>query len=113
MTKPQVTGHERFEADLAELATGILDTREEAQLLRHLVSCPSCATEFEQLTLAAKSLLQLVLEIEPPDGFEKRFLARLDSCSSDPVVVDARRAIGSGCSRQGWSRQGCKGWSQS
>jgi anti-sigma factor RsiW len=93
MTKSQVTRHQRFEADLAELATGLLDTREEAELLSHLVSCSSCATEFEQLASAAKSLLLLVLEIEPPDGFESRFLDRLESCSSDSGVVDANTVL--------------------
>ena len=83
-----VTSHERFEADLAELAAGVLDSREEAALLDHLASCPSCATEFEQLVSAAKSLLLLVLEIEPPVGFEGRFLDRIESCSSDIGVVE-------------------------
>ena len=83
-----VPSHERFEADLAELAAGVLDRREEAALLDHLASCPSCATEFEQLASAAKSLLLLVLEIEPPVGFEGRFLDRIESCSSDTGIVE-------------------------
>jgi len=83
-----VTSHERFEADLAELAAGVLDSREEAALLDHLASCPSCATEFEQLASAAKSLLLLVLEIEPPDGFEDRFWDRVESCSANTGVVE-------------------------
>jgi anti-sigma factor ChrR (cupin superfamily) len=83
MTNPQSTTHEPFEADLAELATGVLDGREEAALVSHLVSCSRCATEFEQLASAAKSLLLLALEIEPPTGFESRFLDRLESGSSD------------------------------
>jgi anti-sigma factor ChrR (cupin superfamily) len=83
-----VTSHERFEADLAELAAGILDSREEAALLNHLASCPSCAAKFEQLASAAKSLLLLVLEIEPPVGFEERFLDRIESCSPDTGVVE-------------------------
>jgi anti-sigma factor RsiW len=83
MTNPQITSHERFEADLAELAAGILDRREEATLLNHLASCPNCAAEFEQLASAAKSLLQLVLEIEPPVGFESRLWDRIESDLSD------------------------------
>jgi predicted anti-sigma-YlaC factor YlaD len=83
MINPQGISHERFEADLAELATGVLDRREEAALLNHLVSCSSCAAEFDQLASAAKSLLLLVLEIEPPFGFESRFWHRIESCSSD------------------------------
>jgi predicted anti-sigma-YlaC factor YlaD len=83
MITPQVTSHERFEADLAELAAGVLDRREEAVLLNHLASCPSCTTRFEQLASAAKSLLLLVREIDPPVGFESRFWDRIESCSSD------------------------------
>jgi hypothetical protein len=89
MINPQVTSHERFIADLAELATGVLDRREEPALLNHLVDCPNCMAEFEQLASAAKSLLLLVLEIEPPVGFEGRFLDRIESCSSDTGVVEA------------------------
>jgi hypothetical protein len=82
MTDRPVATHTRFEADLAELAAGVLDRREEVALRNHLASCSSCATEFEQLASAAKSLLELVLEIEPPIGFEIRFLNRLNSSSS-------------------------------
>jgi hypothetical protein len=88
MIDPQVTPHERFEADLAELAAGVLDRQEEVALLDHLASCPSCATEFEQLASAAKSLLLLVLEVEPPVGFEGRFWDRIEACSSDTGVVE-------------------------
>jgi predicted anti-sigma-YlaC factor YlaD len=83
MNSPQVTSHERFEADLAELAAGVLDSREEAALLNHLASCPSCSAMFEQLASAAKVLLLLVHEIEPPVGFESRFWDRFESRSSD------------------------------
>jgi hypothetical protein len=104
MTKSQLTGHERFEADLAELAAGVLDTREEAELLSHLVSCSSCATEFEQLASVAQSLLLLVPEIEPTDGFESRLLDRLESCSSDPWGGRCKQNFGSDCLCQGCKR---------
>ena len=83
MINSQMTSHERFIADLAELATGVLDRREEPALLNHLVDCPNCMGEFEELVSAAKSLLLLVLEIEPPVGFESRFWDRIESCSSE------------------------------
>jgi anti-sigma factor RsiW len=82
MITPQVPSHGRFEADLAELAAGVLDRREEAALLNHLASCPSCAAEFERLAWAAKNLLLLALEIEPPVGFETRLWDRIESSSS-------------------------------
>jgi hypothetical protein len=91
MIDPQVTSHERFEADLVELAAGVFDRREEAALLNHLASCPNCTAKFERLVSAAKSLLLAVLEIEPPVGFESRFLDRLDSC------FVSRGQLGSDC----------------
>jgi predicted anti-sigma-YlaC factor YlaD len=81
MITPRENSHERFNADLAELAAGVLDRREEAVLLNHLASCASCAAEFEKLASAAKSLLRLAHEIEPPVGFETRFWDRVESSS--------------------------------
>jgi hypothetical protein len=89
MTNSQTTFHQRFEADLAELAAGVLDRHEEATLLNHLALCPSCAAKFEQLASAASSLLLLVLETEPPVGFETRFLERIVSDSSDAGLDEA------------------------
>jgi hypothetical protein len=94
MTNPLVATHERFEADLAELAAGVLGRRQEAALLRHLPSCSSCTTQFEQLASAAKSLLLLVLEIEPPVGFESRLLDRLGICSSDTADLGSGVYLG-------------------
>jgi hypothetical protein len=88
MINSQMTSHERFIADLAELATGVLDRREEPALLNHLVDCPNCMGEFEELVSAAKSLLLLVLEIEPPVGFETRFWDRVEACSSGTGVAE-------------------------
>jgi hypothetical protein len=88
MNNSQVTSHERFIADLAELATGLLDGREEPALLNHLVDCPNCMAEFEELVSAAKSLLLLVLEIDPPVGFETRFWDRVEVCSSETGAAE-------------------------
>lgn len=70
MINSQMSAHERFIEDLAELAAGVLDRREQPALLDHLIDCPNCMAEFEELVSAAKGLLLLVLEIEPPVGFE-------------------------------------------
>ncbi len=68
---------ERYADELAELALGILNGRERAQVLAHVESCPSCHAEMEQLSLAADSLLEVVPGIEPPLGFEVRLMERL------------------------------------
>src|SRR5580704_10650410 len=88
MNDSEVTSHERFIADLAELATGLLDGREEPALLNHLVDCPNCMAEFEELVSAARSLLLLVLEIDPPVGFETRFWDRVDARSSSSAAAE-------------------------
>jgi hypothetical protein len=101
MINSQMTPHERFIADLAELATGVLDKREEPALLNHLVDCPNCMGEFEQLVSAAKSLLLLVLEIEPPVGFETRFWDRVKACSSGTGAAETV-ALGAGGTAPFW-----------
>jgi hypothetical protein len=104
MIDPRVTSHERCEADLAELAAGVFDRREETALLNHLASCPSCTAKFEQLVSAAKSLLLAVLEIDPPVGFEARFWDQIEFRSSDAgncgdSRVSRRWLCLSGCDR--------------
>src|ERR1700722_13633826 len=96
MIDSQGAFHDRFEADLAELAAGVLDGREESVLLNHLVDCPNCMAEFEELVSAARSLLLLVLEIDPPVGFETRFWDRVEVCSSETgaAETDVRGAAG-------------------
>jgi hypothetical protein len=77
-----------YEADLAELAAGVLGRREEATVLEHLASCPNCAAEFVKLGSAAGGLLSLVPEVNPPVGFEGRFWDRIGSRSPDADVVE-------------------------
>jgi hypothetical protein len=68
---------DRFETDLAELAVGVLGRQLEAAVLDHLASCPNCGAELVKLASAARSLLSLVPEIDPPVGFEGRFWDRI------------------------------------
>jgi hypothetical protein len=68
---------DRIETDLAELTAGVLGTREKAAALDHLASCPNCKTELVKLASAARGLLSLVPEIDPPVGFEGRFWDRI------------------------------------
>jgi Putative zinc-finger len=62
---------------LAELALGTLTGRERAQALAHVEECPACATDLEQLSLAADMLLEAAPTVEPPLGFEVRLMERL------------------------------------
>lgn len=55
-----------------ELALGILDGAERAELLLHLASCPSCQDHVNELAGIADGLTRLAPEVEPPFGFSRR-----------------------------------------
>ncbi len=67
----------QYAEEIAELALGISTGRQRAQALAHVGACPGCQAEMEQLSLAADSLLEVVPGVEPPLGFEVRFMERL------------------------------------
>jgi Putative zinc-finger len=55
-----------------ELALGILDGAERAELLLHLAGCPRCQEHVNELAGVADGLTRLAPEIEPPFGFSRR-----------------------------------------
>ncbi len=75
---------EQYQAELSELALGVLTGRDRARALAHVESCPRCAEELEQLSHAADAVVQAAPEAEPPMGFEVRLFERMG-------VADLRR----------------------
>jgi hypothetical protein len=69
--------HERFIEQLPELAVGVLDGRERAELLDHVDGCVSCSDELEQLMATADDLVHLAAEVDPPVGFETRVIEQI------------------------------------
>ncbi len=61
-----------------ELALGILSGAERAEVLLHVNGCSRCQAYVAELTEAADVIPQLAPEAEPPAGFERRVLWRLD-----------------------------------
>jgi predicted anti-sigma-YlaC factor YlaD len=55
-----------------ELALGILDGAERAELLWHLGGCPRCQEYVNELAGVADGLTRLAPEVEPPLGFSRR-----------------------------------------
>jgi Putative zinc-finger len=55
-----------------ELALGILDGAERAELLLHLAGCPRCQDHVNELAGIADGLTRLAPEVEPPFGFSRR-----------------------------------------
>ena len=70
-------GCEQHQAELSELALGVLTGRDRARILAHVESCPRCAEELEQLSRAADAVVQAAPEAEPPMGFEVRLFERM------------------------------------
>jgi Putative zinc-finger len=57
-----------------DLALGALDGEERADALEHVHRCPSCQAVVAELAGIADLLVQLVPEVEPPFGFDRRVL---------------------------------------
>jgi anti-sigma-K factor RskA len=75
--------------DLApELALGILDGDERAEVLEHLAACVECRTVADELSGIGDSLLLLAPSADPPLGFESRVAARL---AAEPPNIQQRR----------------------
>jgi len=68
---------ETVQDDLPELALGTLSGRRRSEALGHVWTCPHCSVELEQLSIVADALVQLAPPVEPPVGFEKRLVERL------------------------------------
>ena len=74
----------------AELALGLLTGPERATGLSHLVDCPSCREQVDELARVADRLLLLAPEAEPPAGFESRVLAAVGTAAATDGVAEGR-----------------------
>jgi hypothetical protein len=75
-----------------ELALDMLGGEERATALAHLETCVACRQEVALLTDAAEELLLLAPDIEPPDGFDERVLARIEALTHESPVPTTIRA---------------------
>jgi hypothetical protein len=86
--------------DLApELALGLLDGAERAEVLAHLERCATCHADVASLTELGEQLLLLAPEVPPPAGFETRVLDRVVPRAASSG--DSRRRGGARGERQG------------
>jgi hypothetical protein len=77
------------EADLEDLALGMVDSVRRTALMDHVGRCAACQHRLDQATLVVDRLLLDAAEVEPPDGFESRVLERL--AATAPAGVGAGR----------------------
>ena len=61
----------------ADVALGISDGEQRAEVLRHIATCSECRRLVEELTEVADELLLMAPVQEPPAGFESRVVERL------------------------------------
>jgi anti-sigma factor RsiW len=85
-----------FQALGAELALGILDRREGAEVLAHAATCPACAKELVRLGALVAWIVSLSPPAEPPVDFEIRVLSSLAQARASDDG-DALSQRGSAC----------------
>jgi|GEM_PF-6786666 len=78
----------------AEVALGIADAKERADVLVHVEHCPACRSELRTLGDVADALVELVPPVVPPKGFEARAVSAL---------AGAAQSHGAAARRPGWS----------
>lgn len=84
MTCPQV------EEVATEYALGILPPAEARPVSAHILHCPDCRRDIEQIRQIGDQLLDLVPDAEPPLGFDQRVLSAL----APPLASAPRHAQG-------------------
>lgn len=83
-------GCAEFDLLADELALGQVGEPTRGRLLAHAATCPHCHSLLESLGTVADRLLLAAPQVEPPEGFETRVVARLGTAVSSPVRRSAR-----------------------
>jgi hypothetical protein len=74
-----------------EVALGLVTGEERAVALAHLEGCAACRAEVASLAGVADELLLIGPEAPPPEGFDRRVLARLTEVRAAEAPSAARR----------------------
>ena len=75
-----------------EFALGILPGEERGPMSAHLLRCPECRHEVDEMTRVGDQLLDLIPDAEPPLGFDRRVLSGVRTHRARP----RKRWIGAG-----------------
>ncbi len=74
-----------------EVALGLVTGEERAVVLAHLEGCAACRAEVASLAGVADELLLIGPEAPPPEGFDRRVLARLTEVRAAEAPSSTRR----------------------
>ena len=83
-------GCAEFDLLADELALGQVGEPARGRLLAHAATCPHCHSLLESLGTVADRLLLVAPQVEPPEGFESRVVARLGTAVPTRVGRSAR-----------------------
>lgn len=75
-----------------DVALGLLTGKERAIALEHLEGCSGCRAEVAPLAGVADEVLLTAPEATPPEGFDRRVLARLTEARAAPTTAPSRPA---------------------
>lgn len=78
--------------DVVALVLGDVDGKRRSEMAAHLLACPTCRSEYDEVAAAVAELLPAVPAVQPPLGFDEQVLGRLG------------RANGAGTGRGTWPR---------
>ena len=70
-------GDEHVGDDIVTLVLGEVDGRRRAAMAAHILRCPSCRSDFDEVAATVGELLPGVPAVQPPLGFDERVLGRL------------------------------------
>jgi hypothetical protein len=77
--------------DIVELVLGTVDGDRRAAMAAHVLRCPPCRREYEELAATLSELLPAVPGVQPPLGFDEGVLARISAGRSAERGGEARR----------------------
>jgi hypothetical protein len=77
--------------ELVELALGELGEPYRSPLIRHLVSCPQCRNDYDDILAAVDATLPAAPPIAPPVGFEERVLSKVGALATAEATAPPPR----------------------
>jgi hypothetical protein len=63
--------------DVVAVVLGQVDAQRRAQMATHIVQCPACRSEYDDMAATVRELLPAVPAVQPPLGFDQQVLARM------------------------------------
>ena len=63
--------------DVLPLVLGDVDAKQRAKMAAHMLQCPACRSDYDEMAATVRELLPAVPAVQPPLGFDQRVLARL------------------------------------